>query len=118
MDNIRVEAFANLGKDPEQKYTDYGKLITSVSAAVETGSGDYKKTEWVRLTIWGEKFGNLFNSMVQKGTYVWISGVPKVNAWKDNDGEAKSQLDITVRDFRVLKGGRPRGEEEQTPYDE
>jgi len=111
MDNMRIEIFGNVGRDPDQSYTPTGTLITKCNAAVEVGSGDYKKTEWVKLTVWGEKYGNLFNGMVQKGTFVWVSGVPSVEAWTGKDGELKSQLNITVKDFRILRNGKPRGEE-------
>ena len=117
MDNLKIDAFCTLGREPESKYTPAGKMVTDVSAAVETGSGDYKKTEWVKLTIWGEKFGELFAGMTKKGTYVWISGVPKIESWKDKEGETKTQLNVNVKDFRILRNGKPRGDEDQTnPY--
>lgn len=119
MDNMKFEAFCTLGKEPEQRYTPSGKMVTSVSAAVEVGSGDYKKTEWIQITIWGEKFGNLFCSMVKKGTFVWVSGTPSVNAWSSKDGEVKAQINVSLKDFRLLRGGKSRDEsgDEETPYD-
>ena len=119
MDNMKFEAFCTLGRDPEQRYTPQGKLVTSVSAAAEVGSGDYKKTEWIQITVWGEKFGNLFNNMVKKGTYVWVSGVPAVNVWKDKGSDAKAQINVTMKDFRILRGGKARDEqgEDENPYE-
>lgn len=117
MDNMKIEAFCTLGRDPERRYTPKGKLVTSVSAAVEVGSGEYKKTEWIGITVWGEKYGNLFNNMVKKGTFVWVSGTPSVNSWEGKDGETKTQIDIALKDFRVLRSGKPREAEEETPYD-
>jgi len=120
MDNMKFEAFCTLGKDPEQRYTPQGKLVTSVSAACEVGSGDYKKTEWIQITAWGDKFGTLFNNMTKKGTFVWVSGVPSVNAWSAKDGEVKAQINVNLKDFRILRNGKSKDEsaEEETPYDE
>ena len=119
MDNIKFEAFCTLGRDPEQRYTPQGKLVTSVTAAADVGSGDYKKTEWIQITVWGEKFGNLFNGMVKKGTFVWVSGVPNINIWKSKkDDEVKTQINLTLKDFRILRGGKARDESESdNPYE-
>lgn len=119
MDNTRIEAFVTLGRDPESRYTSAGKMVTSVTAAVDTGSGDYKKTEWYKLTIWGEKFGELFSNMTQKGTYVWVSGVPKLDSWVNKEDEPQAQININVKDFRILRNGKPRGDEEEgdNPYE-
>ena len=117
MDGGTYTAFCRLGKDPESKFTPNGTMVTEVTAAVEMGTGEYKRTEWIKLTGWGEKFGELFTGMTQKGTYLWVSGAPKVDAWV-KDGEAKSQLNVTVKSWKILGGGKPKGEEESTPYDE
>lgn len=115
MDGMRLELFGNLGRDPESRYTPQGKMVTTVSVAVTLGYGDNKKTEWVKATLW-EKNAELFAKLTQKGTMVWLSGTPKVSAWESKSGEAKSQLEITVKEFRVLKGFAER-EESDNPYD-
>lgn len=116
MDGMRLELFGNLGRDPESRYTPQGKMVTTASVAVTLGYGDNKKTEWVKATLW-EKNAELFAKLTQKGTMVWLSGTPKVSAWESKSGEAKSQLEITVREFRVLKGFAKQDEESDNPYD-
>ncbi len=103
--DMRLELFGNLGRDPEAKYTPQGKMVVTASAAVTIGYGENKKTEWVKLTVW-EKTGELFNKLCQKGTTIWVSGTPKVSVWKDKEGEPKAQLELTVKEFKVLKGFR------------
>ena len=104
MDGMRLELFGNLGRDPESRYTPQGKMVTTVSVAVTMGYGDNKKTEWIKATLW-EKNAELFHKLTQKGTMVWLSGTPKVSTWNGkDDGEAKAQMEITVREFRILKG--------------
>lgn len=120
MDNAKMEVFGHLGRDPEGRYTPNGTMVTSTSIAVEIGTGDYKHTEWYDLTIWGEKFGELFSNMTQKGTFVWVSGTPKLDTWVDKKSESgKAQISINVKDFRVLNNGRSREDQDQTnPYAE
>ena len=50
---------------------------------------------------------------------MWVSGVPAINAWKDKGGEAKAQINVTLKDFRILRGGKARDEqgEDENPYE-
>jgi single-strand DNA-binding protein len=116
MDNARIEVFGTLGKDPESKYTPSGTMVTEVSIAVDMGTGEYKRTDWYKLTIWGEQRGEMFTGMAQKGTYVFIAGAPKLETWANKDGEAQAQLSLNVNEFRILRNGKPR-ESQETPYD-
>jgi single-strand DNA-binding protein len=118
MDNAFMQVIGNLGHDVELKYTDGGKLFAKTTVAVEVGYGEKKETEWMSIVVWGDVPAQRFHDFCQKGTGVFLSGTPKVNAWKSKDGEAKGQIDLNVREFRVLKNGKPKGEESSTPYDE
>lgn len=117
MDGMRLEVFGRLGGDPELQYTPSGKLVTSPSVAVSSGYGESKKTEWVKCTFW-EKSADLFGKLAKKGTYVWVSGTPKIETW-ESDGKSNARMVITVREFKILSGGRPKDEEEEgdNPYD-
>ena len=117
MDNLWTSCIGNLGSDVKTQYTDGGKLFAKVGVAVETGWGDKKTTEWVNATVWGEDAGNRFKEFCHKGTKVYLSGNQSVNRWTSKDGEEKFSIELTVKEFRVLSGGKPKGEEESTPYD-
>lgn len=114
MDGMRLEVFGNLGRDPEMKYTPQGKAVTEASIAVTIGYGENKKTEWIKAVVW-EKTGELFNQLSQKGTQVWLSGTPKLKYWKTKEGEANGQIELTVKEFRILKNGAKKEGSEDEP---
>ena len=115
MDGMKLEVFGNVGREPEGKYTPAGKFVVEASVAVETGYGDNKGTTWVKATFW-EKNAELFKQLAKKGTFVYLSGTPKLSFWNKKDGgEATGQIELTVREFRILKNGaqaREVGEDE------
>lgn len=112
-----LDATGNVGRDVESAYTPAGKLVARTSMAVEVGYGEYKRTEWLNLVVWGEKFAQNFANLVQKGTRLRIQGDPKLNVWIGKDGEAKGTLDVSVREFSVIKNGKPKSGDEVNPYD-
>jgi len=116
MDGSEIQIFGNIGRDPEQKYTPQGKMVTEFSVGVSVGYGEHKRTDWFKAVAW-EKQAELIGKMCQKGTTIWLRGTPKVAVWTSKEGEAKGQIEISIRDWRILKGGKPREEAEATPYD-
>lgn len=112
--HFTMDATGNVGKDPQQSYTPNGKMKTTTSIAVETGSGDFKKTVWVYLTVWGEKAGGWFKKMVKKGTRIRVTGEPSAFLLGED-----AAISIVVREWDILKNGRPKDEDEEdeTPYD-
>lgn len=118
MDGAEVTIFGNLGRDPESKFTPAGKLVIEFSVGVTVGFGDNKRTDWYKCTAW-EKNAELIGKLCVKGTTVWLRGTPKLELWSAKDGgEARGQIHVTVRDWRIMKGGKAKEEAaEATPYD-
>ncbi len=116
MDNIWIQAIGNLGRDVERQYTNSGKMVANASMAVETGWGDRKNDMWLKLIVWGEEPSKRFMDFCQKGTRAFVSGSLSQESWT-KDGETKTQLVLTVKDFRVLSKGKSREEQEENPYD-
>ena len=108
---LRLDLIGNLGRDVEAQYTPQGKMVAHASVGVSVGYGDNKRTEWVKITLW-EKSAESFNKIAQKGTTVWVSGTPKLSTWLSKKSEPQAQIELTVREYRVLKGGKPRDEGE------
>jgi len=44
----------HLGKDAEINKTDAGKTIVNLSLAVSSGWGEYKRTAWTRISVFGK----------------------------------------------------------------
>ena len=75
-----------LGSKPEMRYTKSGQAVTNLSLAVDQGYGDSKRTEWVRVAIWGEKQAEAAVQWLDKGDLVSIeSDSFRINAYAAQD---------------------------------
>jgi single-strand DNA-binding protein len=104
----KATLIGNVGRDPEIRNTNSGKMVANISVATSSGSGENKKTEWHRVTLW-EKSAEICQSYVQKGTLVYIEGMIQTRKWQDKDGNDKYSTEIVVGGYgsqiRTLKDG-------------
>jgi single-strand DNA-binding protein len=108
-----LSIIGNIGKSVDMKYTPQGKAVTEFSVAVNTGKGENKKTEWVKVVAW-EKVAEILNEYATAGSKIFVSGSCTVEAWIDkNSSEARAQQVLTVREFEFLGGNK---KEENTSY--
>ena len=98
-----------LGKDPDVKYTQDGKAITSFSIAVtdkwkDKSSGESReKTEWVSVVAF-DRLGEICGEYLSKGKEVFISGKQQTRKW-EKDGTTHYKTEIVAREMQML-GGR------------
>lgn len=95
-----------LGNEPELRYTKDGQAVTNLSLAVEQGYGDNKRTEWVRVAIWGDKQAEAANTWLSKGDLVAVySESFRINAYAAQDGSIRGQLEVSARrvDYIITK---------------
>jgi single-strand DNA-binding protein len=86
-----------LGGKPELRFTKGGQAVTNFSIAVEQGYGDNKRTEWVRVAIWGQQ-AEIVNQHLSTGDLVsCIAQNFSINAYVAKDGSVRGQLEITAR---------------------
>ena len=116
--DFELDITGHAGDEVESAYTPNGKMFSKVSVAVDVGYGEYNRTEWVDVVVWGEKPATNFANMVQKGTLLRVVGEPKINAYINKKGEVKASFDLSCREFKILGKGKPKSEESETPYDE
>lgn len=104
----QYELIGRLGADAEVKTLKNNKVL-SFRMAVDRSYYDSKKKERVEATEWlrVNKFFDL-NSDVKvaqyltKGTLVYVSGIPKSEAWSDKDGNIQSAISVTGRELVIL----------------
>jgi len=94
----------NLGKDPETKFFESGKQLTTFSIAVSkswTKDGvKREKTTWINIACW-EKTAELANRLLKKGSRVWIEGELEHQEWEKN-GEKRISTQIVCSYFLIL----------------
>ena len=90
-----------LGNDAVVKITPNGKKVMEMSVAVNTGYGDYKETNWIKVNVWGDKVDTLA-PMFTKGAIVAGCGEPKPNAWVNKNGETQVELQVRCLNVEIL----------------
>lgn len=93
----QVVIVGRLGGDPEMRFTQDGKAVTSFSVAVDAGKD---KTTWFRVSAW-EKLAETCNQYLQKGKQVLVEGRVSASAYL-KDGEARASLDLTAHTVKFL----------------
>lgn len=115
-----------LGRDPEVKSMQSGKLVANLSVATsETWKQDgerKEKTEWHRVVVF-EPAAKFVSDYCNKGDLVLVVGKIQTRKWQDQSGNDKYSTEIVVGGFdsKITKlnkseggGSRDRDEEEDT----
>ena len=109
----KVILIGNLGADPELKYTPSQRPLCNLRIATtevyKDKSGQrQEKTEWHRVTVWGEQAENC-NKYLAKGRSVYVEGRLQTRSY-DKDGQKHYATDIVADRVVFLGSGGAGGE--------
>ena len=91
-----------LTKDAEFKTLASGKSLLVANVAVNTGYGDFKKTLFVKVQLWGER-GKHIAEYLTKGALIGCTGEETLNTWTSKqNGNQYTDLQIDTNDIRIL----------------
>lgn len=95
----------NLGRDPEQRYTQAGDPVYSINVAVNVSRkrGDEweQNTLWARVTAFGARYEWMMEKL-SKGSSVYVSGRLDVSEWESREGEKRYSIDVFANDVQEL----------------
>ena len=101
----KMTVIGNVGSEPEMRFTQSGKPVTSFSLATNhkyTVDGEKREeTEWFKVVAWG-KLAETCNQYVFKGMSVFVQGRLQLKEWEGQDGEKRSSLEITANEVLFL----------------
>jgi single-strand DNA-binding protein len=107
-------AAGRLARDAELRTTGSGTSVCSFTIACDAGYGDKKRTEWVKVALFGKRADGL-SPYLKKGTALTVQGEAKSNGWT-KDGEAKAEI-VIFADKITLQGSRQGSSESQASGD-
>jgi single-strand DNA-binding protein len=110
----KATVVGNLGRDPDKRYTQDGRPVTSFRVAATTRrrerDGEWADhTEWFGVTVFGRQAETLAERLT-KGTRVYVDGRLESRTYEGRDGRGFS-MDIIANDVLILDS-RQRGEGE------
>lgn len=92
-----------LTKDAQIKNVN-GKTLMELDVANNVGYGDYAKTNWLKVKMWGDRAINIA-PIFTKGSLVGGMGELTTNEWTSNTtGEKHVDLIVTCQNVQLLVG--------------
>ena len=104
----KVQLIGNLGKTPEIKSTEAGKIWARFSVATNetftNSKGEkVKETQWHNIVAWG-KVAEIIEKFLDKGSEVAIEGKLVHRDYVDKEGNKKYISEIQVNEMLMLGG--------------
>lgn len=110
----RYSFIGNLGGDAQVRtINDNQRAVISFSVAIsekwkDAAGNAQEKTTWVKCSIWRKPDQTAIAQYLKQGQMVYVEGEPSARAYIDQaSGEAKSSLEVNVRDIQLLGSARP-----------
>ena len=104
-----IHIAGHLGADPETRFTQSGKKVTTLRVAANSRKGGQDVTIWWRVTIWDEEFKNILPHL-KKGSAVMVFGeMQKPEIFNDREGKPQISMDIRAIQVQFSPFGKPGG---------
>src|SRR5215216_2477221 len=100
---LKATLIGNLGNDPDMRYSASGAPYLRFNVAsnyrTRTPEGEWQdKTEWVRVTIFGQRAESL-GQYLKKGTRVYVDGRLEARPWTDQQGQVRAGLEVVASEI-------------------
>lgn len=108
---IKMQVIGYLGKDCIMNQVN-GKNVINFTVAHtdkfrDSQGVNQERTTWVECAYWTDK--TAIAPYLQKGTHVFVEGIPDIRTFNRSDGSHGASLTLRVRDMRLLGGAGKTG---------
>lgn len=98
----QINLVGRLGKDPEIRFFDSGKVLAKLTLAVKRPNSPDKTPNWFDLELWG-KTAEIAADYTTKGSLIAIEGELKFDTWQDsNTGADRNKPVVNVNRLELL----------------
>ena len=107
----KVMLIANLGADPEVRYTPSGEAICTLRLATsdkwkDKDSGEMREsTEWHRVVLF-RRLAEVAAQYLKKGASVYVEGRLRTRKWQDKEGKERFSTEIEGSEMKMLGSQR------------
>ena len=101
----KVILVGNLGRDPEVRNTQDGKMIVNMSLATSETWRDRKsgerreRTEWHRVVIFNDRIAEVAQKFLKKGAKIYVEGQLATRTWTDQGGQERYTTEVVIPRF-------------------
>jgi len=103
---LKASLIGNLGGDPELRSSPDGRAFLRMNVAcnyrARDAQGEWQdKTEWVRVTVFGQQAERL-QQYLRKGGRVYVDGRLEARPWTDREHQARAGLEVIANDVQFM----------------
>jgi single-strand DNA-binding protein len=103
----KVILIGRLGKDPDIRTTQAGKLTASFSLATSEkwkakDGTPQEKTEWHNITVFQEGLAKVVEQYVKKGTTLYIEGSLETSKYTNKNGQEQYSTKVVLKGFNSV----------------
>ncbi len=113
----RVILIGRVTAQPEMRYTQTGKPVTTFTLAVnrpKKPEGKDQDADFISIVTW-QKLAEICSNYLDKGRLICIEGRLQVRSYTAQDGQKRKVYEVVASDMRML--GRPGKSEGPGEYD-
>ncbi len=101
VDTNHIVLVGRAGKDPEMRYFESGRVVTTFTLAVNRPVKD-PQTDWFDIEIWG-KPAEIAGEYVKKGSLIGVEGKIRWDSWTSKDtGDLNIKPMVIADNIRLL----------------
>lgn len=97
----KVTLIGRLTADPELRFTSSGTAVCSFTLAVDSGYGDYKRTDFFNVVVWA-KSGEHCAKYLSKGKLACVDGRLQIRPYENKDNEKRYATEIVANEVIFL----------------
>lgn len=94
-----------LTADAELKTTPNGVSVCSFDIAVDSGYGDNRQTDFIKIVAW-RKTAELIAKHFRKGSMIGIEGSIKTRKYQDKNGNNRTAFEVVANNVQFLESKR------------
>lgn len=103
----KVILIGRLGKDPDIRTTQAGKLTASFSLATSEkwkakDGTPQEKTEWHNITVFQEGLAKVVEQYVKKGTTLYIEGSLETSKYTNKNGQEQYSTKVVLKGYNSI----------------
>lgn len=101
----RITIIGNMGRDPEVRTTDFGRVVTFSLATSESwkdkNTGERKeRTQWHNVVVFNEQIGKVAEDYLRKGSKALVEGSLEYREYVDKEGITRKVAEVVLRPFQ------------------
>ncbi|KAK3948784.1 hypothetical protein QBC32DRAFT_350670 [Pseudoneurospora amorphoporcata] len=99
----RIQLIGNLADTPELRATSTGGEMIKYAVASNSGPRNDRLTSWFKVSCFAEGKMRDFLLSLPKGTTVFVEGEVSLRNWTDEEGRARTSVNVLHRNLEVLR---------------